>query len=63
MIYLLGGYLWLYVHRPFEVWPALGALQIERVYMIFMLVYWAAAADKPGYPTASALRSARLRSP
>ena len=22
MIWLLGGYLWLYVHRPFEVWPS-----------------------------------------
>lgn len=40
MIWLLGGYMWLYVHRPFEVWPALGTLQIERVYMILMLLVW-----------------------
>ncbi len=40
MIWLLGGYMWLYVHRPFEVWPALGTLQIERVYMIVMLIVW-----------------------
>ena len=33
MIWLLGGYMWLFVHRPFEVWPALGSLQIERGYM------------------------------
>ena len=25
MIYLLIGYMWLFVHRPFEVWPWLGA--------------------------------------
>lgn len=40
MIWLLGGYMWLYVHRPFEVWPVLGTLQIERVYMILMLLVW-----------------------
>jgi O-antigen ligase len=39
-MWLLGGYIWLYVHRPFEVWPALGDLQIERVYMLLMLVVW-----------------------
>src|SRR5262245_65266797 len=46
MIYLLGGYMWLYVHRPFEVWPILGIMQLERVYMILMLIFWAAAARK-----------------
>ena len=30
MIWMLGGYMWLFVHRPFEVWPWLGDLQIER---------------------------------
>jgi hypothetical protein len=40
MIWLLGGYMWLFVHRPFEVWPVLGTLQIERMYMIAMLVVW-----------------------
>jgi O-antigen ligase len=40
MIYLLGGYMWLYVHRPFEVWPWLGALQVERGYMLLMLTAW-----------------------
>jgi O-antigen ligase len=40
MIYLLGGYMWLYVHRPFEVWPWLGTLQIERGYMILLLIAW-----------------------
>src|SRR5262245_13891664 len=40
MIWLLGGYMWLFVHRPFEVWPDLGTYQIERVYMIATLVVW-----------------------
>ena len=40
MIWLLGGYMWLFVHRPFEVWPSLGALQIERAYMLVMLLAW-----------------------
>src|SRR5262249_48897359 len=46
MMSLLGGYMWLFVHRPFEIWPALGAIQIERIYMLLMLLYWAAAARK-----------------
>ncbi|HTU90494.1 MAG TPA: O-antigen ligase family protein, partial [Gemmataceae bacterium] len=40
MIWLLGGYMWLFIHRPFEVWPVLGTLQIERIYMIGMLLLW-----------------------
>jgi len=30
----------LYIHRPFEVWPALGNLQFERLYMIATLLCW-----------------------
>ena len=40
MIYLLIGYMLLFVHRPFEVWPWLGRYSIERVYMLFCLAYW-----------------------
>jgi O-antigen ligase len=46
MIWLLSGYMWLYVHRPFEIWPVLGALQIERVYMFVMLVVWLVTPNK-----------------
>jgi O-antigen ligase len=46
MIWLLGGYLWLFVHRPFEVWPVLGVLQVERAYMIVMLIVWAVTPGK-----------------
>ena len=50
MIWLLGGYMWLFVHRPFEVWPSLGALQIERVYMILMVVVWLGTPNKGWVP-------------
>jgi O-antigen ligase len=40
MIWLLGGYMWLYVHRPFEVWTALGDVQIERGYMLLLMLLW-----------------------
>ena len=46
MIWLLGGYMWLFVHRPFEVWPWLGDLQIERGYMVLMVVFWAVQPNK-----------------
>src|SRR5688572_13806797 len=46
MIWLLGGYIWMYVHRPFEVWPALGVLQFERGYMLVMLLAWAVTPTK-----------------
>ena len=40
MHWLLGFYMWLFVHRPFEYYTALGDLQIERVYMLLMIVAW-----------------------
>ena len=41
---IIGTYL--YIHRPFEVWPSLGDLRIELIYMILMCGYWLAAARK-----------------
>ena len=46
MIWWLVGYMWLFVHRPFEVWPWLGALHVERVYMIATILYWATGTAK-----------------
>jgi O-antigen ligase len=72
MIWLLGGYMWLFVHRPFEVWPALGALQIERGYVFVMLLAWVIAPGKGFMPNrlhialalfTSALLSAWVLSP
>jgi hypothetical protein len=41
MHWLLIGYMFLFIHRPFEVWPALGDLRVERVYMCATLAVWA----------------------
>jgi O-antigen ligase len=46
MHWLLGIYLWLFVHRPFEYYTALGDLQIERVYMLLMVLVWVVAPGK-----------------
>jgi O-antigen ligase len=46
MIWLLGGYMWLYVHRVFEVWPSLGEMQVERGYMLVMLLAWVVSPSK-----------------
>lgn len=40
-IFVLIGYIFLAVFRPFEVWPQLGALRIELVYAIGMLITFA----------------------
>ena len=40
MILLLLGYMWLYIHRPFEIWPRLGNIALERVYIITCAVLW-----------------------
>ena len=40
MIWIIVGYMWLFLHRPFEVWPWMGTLRVERVYMITTLVLW-----------------------
>jgi hypothetical protein len=31
--------MWLFIHRPFEIWPVLGTTQIERVYIIINVVF------------------------
>src|SRR6516225_9993588 len=46
MIWILGGYMWLFIHRPFEYWEFLGTLQIERVYAILMVAFWAVSPGK-----------------
>jgi O-antigen ligase len=40
MIWILIGYMWIFVHRPFEIWPILATYRIERVYMIFTVICW-----------------------
>jgi O-antigen ligase len=45
MRWLLIGYMFLFIHRPFEVWPVLGTIHLERIYMLLTL---AVAAFYPG---------------
>jgi len=40
MILLLLGYMWLFIHRPFEIWLWLGTLRIELLYFIVCSVFW-----------------------
>jgi len=41
MILVLIGYMFLFIHRPFEVWPSLAEIHLERIYMIGALLYGA----------------------
>ncbi len=52
MPWLLVGYMFLFVHRPFEVWPILGDLRVERLYMLGMVVAWLVASPKRLVPNA-----------
>jgi hypothetical protein len=53
MIWLLIGYMWLYVHRPFEIWQVMSNIQIERNYMIVAVICW--LASRPSLPRGNLL--------
>lgn len=40
MHWLLIGYMFLFIDRPFEVWPWLGELHLERAYMLLTMAVW-----------------------
>ncbi len=40
MIYLLIGYMWLFIHRPWEVWPWMAEYRPERTFMTLTIVCW-----------------------
>jgi hypothetical protein len=40
MHWLLVGYMFLFIHRPFEFWPALGDMHVERIYVAIVFVVW-----------------------
>ena len=50
MRWLLLGYMFLFIDRPFEVWSWLGDLHLERVYMIIALVTWCILPNKRFLP-------------
>lgn len=51
MHWLLIGYMFLFIDRPFEVWPWLGDLHVERVYMLLTLAAWALYPNKRFVPS------------
>ncbi|MEZ6142670.1 MAG: O-antigen ligase family protein [Zavarzinella sp.] len=50
MHWLLIGYMFLFIHRPFEFWPMLGEMHIERVYIILVILCWLVAPGKRWIP-------------
>ena len=50
MHWLLIGYMFLFIDRPFEVWPWLGDLHVERVYMLVTLAVWLVHSGKRWLP-------------
>jgi hypothetical protein len=55
MRWVLIGYMFLFIHRPFEIWPVLGDLHIERIYMIGALLAVAVCGGKKWMPNAQHL--------
>jgi hypothetical protein len=50
MRWLLLGYMFLYIHRPFEIWPVLAEVRLELVYMLVTGALWLVAARKCWIP-------------
>ena len=40
MIVLLIGYMWIFIHRPFEIWHSLRIITSERIYILVCAVLW-----------------------
>jgi hypothetical protein len=51
MLYILIGYMFLFIHRPFEIWPALGEMHVERVYILAAAAIWLFCPGKRLQPT------------
>ena len=39
-LYVILGYVYLFIHRPFEIWPALGDMRVELVYFMLLSAGW-----------------------
>jgi O-antigen ligase len=50
MFWILVGYMFLFIHRPFEVWPVLAPYRIELVYILITGIVWATVAEKRWLP-------------
>src|SRR5438874_76360 len=50
MLWLLIGYMYLFIHRPFEIWPSVGVFRIELVYMLITGSIWLVNSGKRWLP-------------
>jgi O-antigen ligase len=50
MQWILIGYMFLFIHRPFEIWPFLGDFHFERLYMLGALAALVVHPDKRWLP-------------
>ena len=48
--WLLVGYMWLFVHRPHEIWTKIGELRIVLLYMIGVFIMWMIASPDTKRP-------------
>jgi hypothetical protein len=53
MIWLLVGYMFLEIHRPYEIWMWMARIYVERWYMIAVIGYW--LLRRPSLPRANRL--------
>jgi hypothetical protein len=62
MVWLLIGYMFLFIHRPFEVWPLLGDIRLELCYMLMTGGFWLAYPNKrlPSNPLHAAITAFAL---
>jgi hypothetical protein len=50
MRWLLIGYMYLFIHRPFEVWTVLGDVRLELLYMLMTASVWLVSPEKRWLP-------------
>jgi O-antigen ligase len=46
MLWLLIGYMFLFIHRPFEIWPVLADIRLERIYILAVVLLVAVSPGK-----------------
>jgi O-antigen ligase len=39
-LYIILGYVYLFIHRPFEIWPAVGDMRVELIYFMLLSAGW-----------------------
>jgi hypothetical protein len=50
MVWLLIGYMYLFIHRPFEIWEPLGTMRLELLYALFTGGMWLLSGSKRWLP-------------